>query len=145
MSALVSSLVSSVSLLTAASVRETTVVFTGCGSIVVGCCSIIGRYPPGERDECVCCPGCPVHPHRTHANGFRQARAPKLLYCPTGSAARRDHGTPRSRPGPPARSASRGEGCGMGCHERAVRPLGSEGRDEDLVDDVDDAVGGGDV
>src|SRR6188474_2119049 len=48
MSGLVSSLVSSPSLLTAASVSETTVV-GGCGSIVVGCCSIIGRYPPAER------------------------------------------------------------------------------------------------
>src|SRR6476619_8068283 len=53
MSGLVSSLVSSLSLLTAASVSETTVVFNGCVSIVVGCCSIIGRYPPGSVDQCV--------------------------------------------------------------------------------------------
>src|SRR6186997_1635025 len=53
MSGLVSSLVSSLSLLTAASVSETTVI-GGCGSIVVGCCSIIGRYPPGNVDQCVC-------------------------------------------------------------------------------------------
>src|SRR6187397_2424007 len=54
MSGLVSSLVSSLSLLTAASVSETTVVIGGCGSIVFGCCSIIGRYPPGSVDQCVC-------------------------------------------------------------------------------------------
>src|SRR6476646_6495433 len=53
MSGLVSSLVSSLSLLTAASVSETTVVFNGCVSIVVGCWSIIGRYPPGSVDQCV--------------------------------------------------------------------------------------------
>src|SRR6478672_11175026 len=52
MSGLVSSLVSSLSLLTAASVSETTVVFNGCVSIVVGCWSIIGRYPPGSVDQC---------------------------------------------------------------------------------------------
>ena len=65
---------------TAASVRETTVVGSGCGSIVVGCWSIIGRYPPGDAwIQCVwCAPESPAHAHRTHGQRVSTSVAPKL-------------------------------------------------------------------
>src|SRR6185436_10748382 len=111
MSGLVSSLVSSLSLLTAASVSETTVVIGGCGSIVVGCCSIIGRYPPGSVDQCVCAgiPGARTSYARERVSTSRRAETLVLvseradLWAMTwgqrrAHRSRRHHGLPRGAP-----------------------------------------------
>src|SRR6476620_8487773 len=104
MSGLVSSLVSSLSLLTAASVSETTVVFNGCVSLVVGCCSIIGRYPPGSVDQVRWAPRIPVHEPivRMRTSFDKHARRNSR----TGWRVPEHH---EAGPDPQVRPASRGE------------------------------------
>src|SRR6476659_6226357 len=139
MSGLVSSLVSSLSLLTAASVSETTVVFNGCVSIVVGCWSIIGRYPPGSVDQCVGRSGdrC-TNPSYACEQVSTSMRAETLVL---GGASPEHH---EAGPDPQVRPASRGESC-QEAPASEGRVGGSERRNEDLVDDMDHAIRGGDV
>src|SRR6476619_541592 len=77
MSGFVSSLVSSRSLLAAASLRDTTVAGsrTGVGSTIVGCCSIMRFRPPSDGALSGWSGPVPrgIGGYRTHDNGFRQA------------------------------------------------------------------------